>query len=264
MIGENGIFYSYNFTVQESTPLDIDVAIDPEMLGTIFESLVTGRGEKGAFYTPRDVVAYMCREAIKSVLEERTDINPDAIRKLVDDDDNGELSIDDARTINTVLAEVKAIDPACGSGAYLLGLLHELVRIHTKLSTKAEDLAESRHEMKLRIISRSIYGVDLDRFATDIAMLRLWLSLAVEATIPEPLPNLDLNIEYGDSILGDSPEWATGLEHWDPLGLKQKAEDMQKKREEYLKPTTIGKKKSQNGKKVPQQKFQMKTFLEVM
>ena len=85
------------------------------------------------------------------------------------------------RTINSVLAEVKAIDPACGSGAYLLGLLHELVRIHTKLSTRATDLRESRTEMKLRIISNSIYGVDLDRFATIQASLRLWLSISVDA-----------------------------------------------------------------------------------
>ncbi|SVE20506.1 uncharacterized protein METZ01_LOCUS473360, partial [marine metagenome] len=163
LLGENGLFYNYNFTVQESTPLEIDVAIDPEMMGTMFEELVgeEQRGEKGAFYTPRIVVSYMCREAIKSVLEERTEVNAESIRKLVDDDDNEGLSIDDARTINSVLAEVKAIDPACGSGAYLLGLLHELVRVHTKLSTTAEDLTESRHKMKLRIISRSIYGVDI-------------------------------------------------------------------------------------------------------
>ena len=243
LLGDKGLFYRYNFTVLESTPLDIDVAIDPEMLGTMFEKLVTGRGEKGAFYTPREVVSYMCRESIKSVLEERTDIDVESIRKLVDDNDNDGLSIDDARTINSVLAEVKAIDPACGSGAYLLGLLHELVRVYTKLSKTAPDLKESRHEMKLRIISRSIYGVDLDQFATNIAMLRLWLSLAVEATEAKALPNLDLNIETGDSILADSPEWVIGLEHWDPLGLRVKADEMAKKREEYLKPITSRKDK---------------------
>ena len=233
LIGENGLFYNYNFTVQESTPLDIDVAIDPEMIGTMFEELVTGRNETGAFYTPKVVVSYMCREAIKSVLEERTDVDSEAIRKLVDENDNVGLSIDDARTINSVLAEVKAIDPACGSGAYLLGLLHELVRIHTKLSTTAEDLTESRHKMKLRIISRSIYGVDLDPFATNIAMLRLWLSLSVEAPEPLPLPNLDFNIETGDSLLAPDPSAYV----FDVTGAIEKADALALKKEVYLEAT---------------------------
>ena len=239
LLGENGIFYSYNFTVQESTPLDINVAIDPEMIGTMFEELVTGRNEKGAFYTPRVVVAFMCREAIKSVLEERTDVEPELIRIIVDDNHNEGLSIENAKTINDVLSDMKAIDPACGSGAYLLGLLHELVRIHTLLSTTAEELSETRHEMKLRIISRSIYGVDLDPFATNIAMLRLWLSLTVEAPKPEALPNLDLNIETGNSLLNAPPDWVFSLNTgFDPFNLKEKAIRMSKKREEYVKPTT--------------------------
>jgi len=232
LLGEDGLFYKYNFTVQESTPLDIDVAIDPEMIGTMFEELVTDRNDKGAFYTPRVVVSYMCREAIKSVLEERTEVDVEAIRKLVDDDDNEGLTIDDARTINSVLAEVKAIDPACGSGAYLLGLLHELVRVHTKLSTTAEDLTESRHEMKLRIISRSIYGVDLEPFATNIAMLRLWLSLSVEAPEPLPLPNLDFNIETGDSLQAPDPQsYQMSLLN---LDLIQRADALSQRKEEYL------------------------------
>ena len=234
LLGEDGLFYNYNFTVQESTSLDIDVAIDPEMIGTMFEKLVTDRGGKGAFYTPRVVVAYMCREAIKSVLEERTEVNAESIRKLVDDDDDEGLLIDDARIINSVLAEVKAIDPACGSGAYLLGLLHELVRVHTKLSTTAEDLTESRHKMKLRIISRSIYGVDLDPFATNIARLRLWLSLSVEAHEPLPLPNLDFNIETGDSLLAPNP---TPRGTFDFTGAIKKADALALKKEVYLEAT---------------------------
>ncbi|CAI8301674.1 MAG: Modification methylase PaeR7I [Euryarchaeota archaeon UBA443] len=236
LLGDGGLFYRWNFTVQESTPFDVDVAIDPEMIGTLFEELVTGRNEKGAFYTPRPVVAYMCREAIKSVLKERTDVDTEAIRKLIDDDDNEGLSIDDARTINSVLAEVKAIDPACGSGAYLLGLLHELVRVHTKLSTTAEDLLESRTEMKLRIISNSIYGVDLDRFATIQASLRLWLSISVDATEPELMPNLDMNIIHGDSLLNDDPQWVKKYEHfdWDPDGNRARAKQISIIRKEYI------------------------------
>ena len=235
LLGEHGMINNYNFTVQESTPLDIVAAIDPEMIGTMFEALVTDRGGKGAFYTPRVVVAYMCREAIKSVLEERTEVNAESIRKLVDDDDKAGLSIDDALIINSVLAEVKAIDPACGSGAYLLGLLHELVRVLTKLSTTAEDLTENHHKMKLRIISRSIYGVDLDPFATNIAMLRLWLSLSVEAPEPLPLPNLDFNIETGDSLLAPDPQsYQMSILN---LGLLQRADALSERKEIYLKAT---------------------------
>ena len=234
LLGERGLFYKYNFTVQESTPFDMDVAIDPEMIGTMFEQLVTDRNGTGAFYTPRVVVSYMCREAIKSFLEERTEVDVEVIRKLVDYDDNEGLTIDDARTINSVLAEVKAIDPACGSGAYLLGLLHELVRVHTKLSTTAEDLTESRHKMKLRIISRSIYGVDLDPFATNIAMLRLWLSLSVDSPESLPLPNLDFNIETGDSLLAPNP---TPRETYDFTGAIDKANALALKKEVYLEAT---------------------------
>jgi len=234
LIGDDGLFYKYNFTVQESTPLDVDVAIDPEMIGTLFEELVTGRNEKGAFYTPRPVVSYMCKEAIKSVLKRRTDIDTETIRKLVDDNDSEGMVVDDARTINSVLADVKAIDPACGSGAYLLGLLHELVRVHTKLSTTAEDLEESRTEMKLRIISDSIYGVDLDRFATIQASLRLWLSISVDATEPELMPNLDMNIVHGDSLLNQDPHWVKKLEHWDPVGNRARAEEMSNIRNKYI------------------------------
>ena len=234
LIGENGLFYSYNFTVLESTPLDVDVAIDPEMIGTLFEELVTGRDEKGAFYTPRPVVSYMCKEAIKSVLTHRTDIDVETIRRLVDDNDSEGMVVDDARTINSVLAEVKAIDPACGSGAYLLGLLHELVRIHTKLSTRAIDLRESRTEMKLRIISNSIYGVDIDKFATIQASLRLWLSISVDAIEPELMPNLDMNIVYGDSLLHNDPHWVKKLENWDPVGNLARAGEMSIIRNKYI------------------------------
>ena len=203
------------------------------MIGTLFENWLLA-GMKRAFYTPRPVVSYMCKEAIKSVLRHRTDIDVETIRQLVDDTDSEGMVVDDARTINSVLAEVKAIDPACGSGAYLLGLLHELVRIHTKLSTRATDLRESRTEMKLRIISNSIYGVDLDRFATIQASLRLWLSISVDAIEPELMPNLDMNIVYGDSLLHNDPHWVKKLEHWDPVGNLARAREMSLIRNKYI------------------------------
>lgn len=203
VIGPDGIFYRYNFTVQESTPLDIEVAVDPEMLGRVFEELVTGRHESGSYYTPRPVVAFMCREALKGHLATRTAVPEKAIERLVDDHFVEGLTEAHAQQVADALDSLRAVDPACGSGAYLLGLLHELIAIRRALQSERL-LADPQflYKLKLHIISKSLYGADIDRFATEIAKLRLWLSLAVEAEHPLPLPNLDFKIETGDSLLG--------------------------------------------------------------
>ena len=209
LIGSQGLFYRYNFTVEESTPLDIEVAVDPEMLGKVFEELVTGRHESGSYYTPRPIVSFMCREAIKGYLASKTKASAASLAALVDRSVVEGLTEAHGRQILEALDSLKAVDPACGSGAYLLGLLHELVRIYRLL--QSEKLVKDRrslYDLKLRIISHNLYGVDIDPFATNIAMLRLWLSLEVEADEPLPLPNLDFKIETGDSLLGPDPsEW---------------------------------------------------------
>lgn len=206
IIGADGLFYRYNFTVEESTPLDIEVAVDPEMLGKVFEELVTGRHESGSYYTPRPVVSFMCREALKGFLGERTKAPPEAVATLVDQHDVGKLKETHAREILAALDDLKAVDPACGSGAYLLGLMQEMIGLYRLLySERLIKDARSRYDLKLRIISQNLYGVDIDQFATNIAMLRLWLSLAVEADEPVPLPNLDFKIETGDSLLAPNP-----------------------------------------------------------
>jgi hypothetical protein len=231
IIGPDGLFYRFNFTVEESTPLDIEVAVDPEMLGKVFEELVTGRHETGSYYTPRPIVSFMCREALKGVLAERLasaemyggrnipqrdrkaasaadlDRLSKVVAPLVDEHNAGKLSESQARELLRTLDDLKAVDPACGSGAYLLGLLQELVAIYRALfSDKLKRDSRSLYDLKLRIISQNLYGVDIDPFAISIAMLRLWLSLAVEADEPIPLPNLDFKIEIGDSLLGPNPE----------------------------------------------------------
>ena len=206
IIDHTGLFYRYNFTVEESTPLDIEVAVDPEMLGKVFEELVTGRHESGSYYTPRSVVAFMCREALKGHLADRTKAPEKAISRLVDDHVVAGLNEAHAKTIIDALGNLKAADPACGSGAYLLGLLQELVAIRRALqSEKLTADPGFLYDLKLHIISHNLYGVDIDPFATEIAKLRLWLSLAVEANKPVPLPNLDFKIETGDSLLGPDP-----------------------------------------------------------
>ena len=204
------LFDRFNFTVMESTPLDIEVAVDPEMLGKVFEELVTGRHESGSYYTPRPVVSFMCREALKGYLEGcETGLDPEVIRKFVDEQDESGIPHTSARAVGEALDEVTAVDPACGSGAYLLGMMQELIELWSVLySDKLKTDARGFYELKLHIIERNLHGVDLDPFAANIAMLRLWLSLAVEyegePPIP-PLPNLDFKIVCGDSLLGPDP-----------------------------------------------------------
>ena len=215
-----GLFDKFNFTVMESTPFDIEVAVDPEMLGKVFEELVTGRlrHDSGAYYTPRPVVSFMCREALKGYLEGRdTGAAAPAIAALVDRHDTGGLGIAQARSISRALEEVTVVDPACGSGAYLLGMMQELIELQNTLYNVGVD-AKSLYDLKLEIIRRNLYGVDLDGFAVNIAMLRLWLSLAIdyEGDDPQPLPNLDFKVLCGDSLLGPDP--SAGVEVQGTLG----------------------------------------------
>ena len=205
----SGLFDRFNFTVMESTPFDIEVAVDPEMLGKVFEELVTGRHDSGAYYTPRPVVSFMCREALKGYLAGQ-DIGLDAesIARFVDDRNPSGITPIAARRVSDALDEVKVVDPACGSGAYLLGMMQELVELQTILySDQLRNDARSLYEMKLHIIQNNLYGVDIDEFAVNIAMLRMWLSLAIdyEGSKPEPLPNLDFKVIRGDSLLGPDP-----------------------------------------------------------
>lgn len=186
------LFNRLNFTVTESTPLDVEVAVDPEMLGKVFEELVTGRHETGSYYTPKPVVAFMCREALKGYL--KTGVakeTPAAVERFVDEHDPAGLR--DAEAVLGAIKRVTVCDPACGSGAYLLGMLHELLALRACLFVTKNVDAVSTYQRKLEIIQNNVYGVDIDPFAVNIARLRLWLSLAVdfEGNEPPPLPNLD-------------------------------------------------------------------------
>ena len=201
------LFEKFNFTVMESTPFDIEVAVDPEMLGKVFEELVNERHDSGAYYTPRPVVAFMCREALKGYLEGKdTGVSADAIAGYIENRDTGGISVDAARRIGAALDEITVVDPACGSGAFLLGMMQELVDLQTTLYNAGVD-SRSLHALKLHIIERNLYGVDIDEFAVNIAMLRLWLSLAIDfdGDTPPALPNLDFKIVRGDSLLGPDP-----------------------------------------------------------
>lgn len=202
----HGLFAQFNFTVTESTPLDVEVAVDPEMLGKVFEELVTGRHETGSYYTPKPVVAFMGREALKGYLRSQLPKEKqETLERFVDGQDPGGLR--DPEAVLEALRGIKVCDPACGSGAYLLGMLHELLELRQALfNTRCLDPI-STYERKLEIIQNSLYGVDIDPFAVNVARLRLWLSLAVDfdGDNPPPLPNLDFKIEAGDSLLAPDP-----------------------------------------------------------
>lgn len=212
LLGANGLFYRYNFTVEESSPLDVEVAVDPEVLGRVFEKLTISekRHDTGSYYTPREIVQFMCREALVGYLESKG-IAEEKVRKLVYEHDDSELTNQEGNVAFEALKAIKVVDPACGSGAYLLGMLQELYALFDLLRRDdrkfSDDPAKEAHERKLWIIENNLYGVDIQQFATNTAMLRLWLTLLVEDTgeTPQPLPNLEYKIETGDSLLGPDP-----------------------------------------------------------
>ncbi len=193
------LFDRFNFTVSESTPLDVDVAVDPEMLGKVFEELVTNRHGSGSYYTPKPIVAFMCRETLKGYLKSKCAEDGDKIDRFVDDHDSSDLA--DPEAVLNALKSVTACDPACGSGAYLLGMMHELLDLRACLFASNNLGAESVYGRKLEIIEHNLYGVDKDVFAVNIARLRLWLSLSVDGDKPQPLPNLKYKLEQGDSLI---------------------------------------------------------------
>ena len=206
------LFLGFNFTVTESTPLDQEVAVDPEMLGTIFEELITGRHEQGAYYTPKPIVQFMCREALKTYVASAVpNESAAALDCFVENQDTSALRTPEK--VLDALRKVRVCDPACGSGAYLLGMLHELLDLRTSLFASSRLDPVTAYDRKLEIIQTNLYGVDLDPFATNIAKLRLWLSLAVEydGDEPPPLPNLDFKIEQGDSLGAPGPQGTDDL-----------------------------------------------------
>ena len=208
--GDPGLFNHYNFTVMEATPLDTEVAVDPEMLGKLFEETVNERHSNGAYYTPRPVVAFMCREAIKGYLsgQDIAGLDDGKIAGLIDRQDTAGVTPQQALEIANAVGEMKAVDPACGSGAFLLGMLQEIIAVNATL-INAGHTPDSLYQQKLDIITKNIYGADKDGQAVSTAMLRLWLSLAVDYDgdgPPEPLPNLDLKLVAGDAIAGPNPQ----------------------------------------------------------
>lgn len=260
------VFDLYNFTVKEDEPLETEVAIDPEMLGKVFERMldVTERKSKGAFYTPREIVHYMAQQSLLYFLE--TELNQtvsfnklgncqsklfgnvgkigqlDLVTKnkacavpkadletfihygehIIDKDiaiEEGKLSQNankqqipdsirqNAEVIDYALETVKICDPAVGSGAFPVGIMNEIVKLRKLLTPflqKGNIEERNAYLFKSNAIKNSIYGVDIDAGAVEIAKLRLWLSMVVdEERIDkiEPLPNLEYKIVKGNTLI---------------------------------------------------------------
>ena len=192
---------SYNFTVDENDPDDAEIGVDPEMLGKIFESLLEDNKAKGAFYTPKEIVRYMCKESLIAYLQSIAEDEPakESIRQFVTHHDAsflGSIASPLRGRLKGALVSVKICDPAIGSGAFPMGLLNELWRCREALGTQM-----SRLELKKEIIENNIYGVDIERGAIDIARLRFWLSIVVDSEKAEPLPNFDYKFMQGNSLI---------------------------------------------------------------
>ncbi len=224
------IFDRYNFTVKEDEPLEKEVAVDPEMLGKVFENLleVKDRKSKGTYYTPREIVHYMCEQSLINYLATellgkvgKEDIEQFVVHGETVGENEARVESEGKETetyfyklpesvreyaqeIDGALATIKVCDPAIGSGAFPVGMMNEIVKARGVLSAYLKDSGRSAYNFKRDCIQNSLYGIDIDPGAVEIAKLRLWLSLVVdEDDIKQikPLPNLDYKIMQGNSLL---------------------------------------------------------------
>lgn len=198
-------FSMYNFTIDENDPDDAEVGVDPEMLGHIFENLLEDNNEKGAYYTPKEIVQYMSQESVSQYLKKHLEGEfHEAVDDLIMRNVVAEViqNKNVAKKIDELLDCVKVCDPAIGSGAFPIGVMNVLYRAHLHLYGFSNPTKPfSPASVKKDIIQNNIYGVDIEQGAVDIARLRFWLALIVDEEEPVPLPNLDYKIVCGDSLL---------------------------------------------------------------
>ena len=224
----------YRFITRESTPDDQSVDPDPELLGRVFENLYQGdeRHDTGTYYTPRETVHFMCREALDGYLRDETRVHQGTLNALREEavgsrDEHQPLPNIPAAALIDALEKVRVCDPAVGSGAFLLGAIQEIVSLRRGILFTQRRYVEPNHLYRLvsawkqRIIENSLYGVDINPEAVEICRLRLWLSMVLDMDEPpEPnsdwaLPNLDFQIVAGDSLV-DRVAGVTFKESWPP------------------------------------------------
>jgi len=249
---DGGLLERYNFTIREDTPFDVDVAVDPEMLGKVYESLIQEeeRGEVGIFYTPRIEVDFMCRQSLLEYVIEQTGI---AHNKLISfiyapEGDRADLiSEEEAQKIGNALYNIQIVDPACGSGAFLVSMLHVLMELYSQV-LKRLNRSLNLFEEKKEIINHNLYGVDIKDWAVRVAELRMWLTLLVETEEEEIkpdskkplLPNFTLKLRCGDSLVqeigGKSLNARAFMTNLDPIcrrGVKDEYEELKKDKKNY-------------------------------
>ncbi|MHB8568099.1 MAG: Eco57I restriction-modification methylase domain-containing protein [Nitrososphaerales archaeon] len=192
-------FNDYNFTVDETTPLELEVSIDPALIGTVFENMLPEheRGSKGTFYTPASESSFICRRALANYLGHPDKISDDKQRFL----DGLSLYLEklresksekEVRDFREKLLKTIVLDPAVGSGGFLLVAMQEIIHLIEDAEATVGWKSDPE-EYKKRILP-NLYGFDIEGEAIEIARLRLWLSLIIDQKEPEPLPNLDMNL----------------------------------------------------------------------
>ncbi|MFH2070980.1 MAG: N-6 DNA methylase [Elusimicrobiota bacterium] len=243
----------YNFTIDESTPVDVEIALDPELLGRVFENLLasynpetatTARKATGSYYTPREIVDYMVTQSLKEYFKTKLpnieNIDDKLNNLLSYDSEENPFNDSETNTLMNSVNNLKIIDPAVGSGAFPMGILQKLVLVLSKLGTH-------NRQWKKPLIQNCIYGVDIQPIATQIAKLRFFISLLVDEKIDreqenygiEPLPNLELNFISANSLIGLNLKGQLDLK--DPR-LSKLEEELKRVREIYFRTSAINEK----------------------
>jgi len=221
---KEGFLLRYKLSLSESNPSEQELVVDPEFIGRIFEMfmLESERKNKGTFYTPKEITQYMAKNSLKHYLmEDLGDEYEDEIISLVADYNiSKEFDKADLRKIKEKIDEVKVVDPAVGSGAFIISMLEELVEISKSLDSeldnkkkKYEEEGRFEFELKEKFIGENLYGVDLDPNGIELCKFRTWLHLIKDLSLGLnelleknerfALPNLDFKFFVGNSLVGD-------------------------------------------------------------
>ena len=266
------ILNKYNFTIEENSPLDVEVALDPELLGKVFENLLgtynpetkeTARKQSGSFYTPREIVQYMVDESLVAHLKRTVgDELEDEYRKLINHTDETIFLTDQQKSyIFKSLKACKILDPACGSGAFPMGILNRMLAIIERLPIPANI---SIYDLKLYLIENCIYGIDIQSIAVQISKLRFFISLICEQ-IPngdsadnygiKPLPNLETKFVAANTLIGLTPKKVQLNLFEDPQIEVTRSELMQTRHKHFLASTSKQKKECRDEDKKLREKL---------
>jgi hypothetical protein len=247
-------FERYNFTIREDLPFDVEVAVDPQMIGYVYESLanvaeeIYDRNDLGIFYTPKVEVDFMCRRALVEYLHNHMpNVSKELWYRLVFDEDTESVEKQLSQLagfwydLEEKLDAISVVDPACGSGAFLVGMLNVLTSLY-KVVNRNLGRSKPDFEIKKRIVGKSLYGVDVMPWAVHAAELRLWLQLVVESPLELKdlrtyplLPNLNMNLRVGDSLVQEIGSMTLHLRN-PKLSekIKKKLVELKQEKENYI------------------------------